>query len=53
MYANAELFAFQHKEKTTRDIIVMIPGYVASICDITSKSVCLTIKLAIVDPYQL
>jgi len=39
---------FSTKKRTT---FVAIPGYFASICDVTSKSVCLTLRLEIADPY--
>ena len=48
---NVELFALNHKEKTTHHIIEVIPGYFAFICDVTSKSVFLTLRMAIADPY--
>jgi len=50
MNTNAELFALYYKERTTRDIIVAVPGYFTSICDVTSQSVCLTLRLGISDP---
>ena len=36
--------------KKTRDIIVAIPGQFASICEVTSESVGLTLRLVIADP---
>jgi len=39
------------KKKTTRDVIVAIPGYFASIYDVTSESVCLTLRLVIANLY--
>jgi len=51
MNTNSELFALWFKERTTRDMIVMIPGYFASIGVVTTESVCLTLRLAIADRY--
>jgi len=51
MNTDAELIALLYQEKTTPDIIVAIPGYFASFCDVTSEVVCLMLRLTIAGPY--
>jgi len=45
MNTYAEFFCSLVQRKTTRDIIVAIPKKFASICDITSESICSTLNL--------